>query len=299
VSEPALDFESLTRRGSEALQKGLLDEAGLWWDQALVWARAHGDAPTADRAFCSCAILAIERGRGEALLGELREVLLRSSAGPAGFHAAYAIARAHDLRREREKARFYAGIALERAERIGNREWRAWVHNLLGNLELSASRFAEAAARFRQALQLAPATSSPVWAALIKDNLGYCCVIRRRRRAGLKLIYESLRTLRRHGAERFEVHPRLSLSYALLEAGRPRTATRHARRVLLISATSGDAEARKAALFLLGEAAKHLGRLDDARGYFLQLQSEFYPDGSHLPDLLMAIDVRRLVNLKS
>jgi hypothetical protein len=50
---------------------------------------------------------------------------------------------------------------------------------------------------------------------------------------------------------------------------------------------------------LLGEAYNELGCHSTARDYFTRLQKRFYPDAVHVPELLMAVDVRSLINLKA
>ena len=49
--------------------------------------------------------------------------------------------------------------------------------------------------------------------------------------------------------------------------------------------------------FLLGEAAHLSADTDTAQIYFSRLQSEYFPDQTYLPSLLLAVDVRRLINL--
>jgi tetratricopeptide (TPR) repeat protein len=291
------EFDQLIERGEAAVESGRYADAARLYEEALAWARAHGDAAAVDRAFCGRATVAIEQGSGDAYLSELRQVLVRSRFGPNGFRAAYALARAHELRREAGKAAFYAGIALDHADKLGHREWQAGANNLRANLELTANRFAEASRLYQRALRLWP-EGSPVWHALIQENLGYCFVVRGFLAKGFRLLYQSLRTLRRAGATRFEAGPRLSLCFAHLEAGRGTTAARHGERALAIATAAGDREGRKMALYLVGEACKHSGRLDEAREHFGALQREFYPHGPHLPQMLLAIDVRRLLNLK-
>ena len=292
------EFQALTRMGAAAVEAGRLAEAAGLFDEALSCARAQGDPATVDQALCNRAAVAIELGDAEPFLTGLGEILVRSRGKANGFSAAYAIARAHDLRQDHDKAAFYANIALDHACQLGDRDGQAKAHNLLGNLDLATSRFRQAAERFRKALRLAPPATSAVWRALIQENLGYCYVIRGRRRPGLKLLYESLRTIRREGALHFEVGPLLSLCFANLEIGRPESAQRYGERALAGAIGTGNLEARKMALYLLGEAAKQRGLLDKAHHYFVSLQTEFYPDSGYLPELLLAIDVRRLVNLK-
>jgi tetratricopeptide (TPR) repeat protein len=292
------DFESLTERGRLAVEAGRLDEAASWYDAALVWAERQGDGEARDRAYCNRATLAIELGDGEAYLNELRRILMRGMKAANGFRAAYALARSYELKKDRGKAQFYARIAREHAELAGSAQWRAWARNLNGNLLLAGSFFADAAREYEEALVLEPAAAG-VWRALIEENLGYCRVVQGRRADGFALLYRALRTLRRLGARRYEIHPRLSLCYAHLEAARYRDAERNGRAALTAAAVNDDREGRKMALYLLGETAKLAGDPARARSWFRELQVEHYPESGYLPDLLLAIDVRQLVNLKA
>ena len=61
----------------------------------------------------------------------------------------------------------------------------------------------------------------------------------------------------------------------------------------------GDSNTEKKPYFLLGETYQQLGRPEEARYNFTQLQQIFYPDAEHAPELLMAIDVRSILNLKA
>ena len=293
-----LAFEELRSRVQSAVETGQLDEAARLADQALAWAREHGDVRQLDLAVCNQASVATELGRGEGHLPELRQVLMRNSDDENCFLAAYNIARVYELKKSNKKATFYARIARDRAETVGRREWLASAHNLTGNLLLAESFFAEAVAEFEQALRLVPETAI-LRRALIKDNLGYACLVQGRHREGFTLLFESLRVQRRLGASRYGIQPRLSLCYGYLEVGRFRLAVRHGRTALAEAEALADVESVKHALFLLGEAANLMGEYDLARRYFSRLQLEFYPDAGYLPDFLLAIDVRKLVNLKA
>jgi len=131
------------------------------------------------------------------------------------------------------------------------------------------------------------------------DNLGYCRVLHSRLREAYTLFYESLAILRRVGAERYQLCPRLDLCFAHLESGRYRRAERHGRKALAIAESVGDADDIKNALYLLGEAANLQGDSATARGYFARLQQSYFPDQPYLPSFLLAIDVRKLINLKA
>jgi hypothetical protein len=92
---------------------------------------------------------------------------------------------------------------------------------------------------------------------------------------------------------------RLDLAYGLLEAGAPRWSRRHAERALDLATTFADGAARKNALYLAGAAASATGDELAARRRYAELQGDFFPDADYLPDLLLRVDVRQLVNLKA
>lgn len=290
-------FEHSLGEGQKAVERGSLREALAYDRQALVVAEAAGDQVAIDQAKLSIASVEIELGKLQAV-SELPEILLRSGAGENAFFAAYNLARHHELKRDAKKALFYARVALKHARRSVRSEIRAMSHNQLGNLLLAQSFFVDAAREYERALELVPAAAG-VKRALILDNLGYCRVVAGTHQDGLSALVESLRTLRRFGARRYELYPRLSLCYAYLEVGRERHALRHGAAAVALAEKFEDVEALKNALFLLGEALKLSGDELAARRQFRRLQERFYPSDRYLADLLLLVDVRNMVNLKA
>jgi TolA-binding protein len=53
----------------------------------------------------------------------------------------------------------------------------------------------------------------------------------------------------------------------------------------------------KNALYLLGEVANLSEDVHTARRHFTRLHRDFYPEAGYLPEFLLAVDVRKLVNL--
>lgn len=294
-------FEELRLRGFQAVEAGHLEEAEQLLEEALAWARQSGEPNLVDLALCNRAAVAIDLGGGERELPRLREILMRG-ADPVNCRiAAYNIARYYDLNKQFKKALFYAQIARDRSEHLGRQEWLASSHNQIGNLLLAESFFEKACREFEQALALSldDAADAEVRRAMIKDNLGYCYIVLGRLKEGFRLLIDSYRSLRRFGATRYAVEPRVSLCFAYLEAGRPRRALLCGQSALVLAEVEGAPYAIKNLLYLLGEAANLSGDLDLARHYFNRLQREFYPDAGYLPDFLLAIDVRKLINLKA
>lgn len=291
-------FEQLRQEGRRAAERGHLDLAVELFDRALSWAAQEGLDDLVDRAFCGRSAAAIELGGSADAIPRLRTILMRNRDEESCFLAAYNLARAYELAKEYRKALFYARLAKDRAERLERPEWLASSHNQMGNLLLAESYFEEACAEYRSALGHLPPVPS-VRQALIFDNLGYCAVVKGRYREGFRLLFQSLRYLQRISAERFTCFPHLALCFAYLEVGRYHRAELHGRAAIAVAEAAGDHQSIKNGLYLLGQAAHLAGDLPTAQRTFARLQAEFYPEAGFLPELLLAVDARRLVNLRA
>jgi tetratricopeptide (TPR) repeat protein len=291
-------FEQLRQEGRRAAERGHLDLAVELFDRALSWAEEEGHEDLADRAFCGRSAAAIELGGSDEAIPRLRTILMRNRDEESCFLAAYNLARAYELAKEYRKALFYARLAKDRAELLQRPEWLASSHNQMGNLLLALSYFEEACAEYRSALEHLPPVPS-IRQALIFDNLGYCAVVKGRYREGFRLLFQSLRYLQKVAAERFTGFPHLALCFAYMEVGRLRRAQFHGRAALTIAEAAGDRQSIKNSLFLLGQAAHLSGDPLTAQRAFARLQTEFYPEAGFSPELLLAVDARRLVNLRA
>jgi tetratricopeptide (TPR) repeat protein len=290
-------LDSLRDRGLEALEAGRMDEALAVLHQAYDLARDVEDETRIDRAFCNLAAVEIELRRFSEVQ-RLREILVKNGDAENCRLAAYNIARYYQFTKDYKKALFYARLALDRSRLLERNDWIASARNRIGNILLGESYFQEARAEYEQALSMMSSERSVARAAIL-DNLGYCRVIQGDFVAGFRDLITSLRTLRALGARGYERGPRLSLCFAFLEVGRYRNAAHHGVRALEIAESVGDEDTIKNALYLLGEAANLEGDSSAARDHFARLQERFYPSDRHLPDFLLAIDVRKLVNLKA
>ncbi|MES1242306.1 MAG: hypothetical protein ABUT39_11860 [Acidobacteriota bacterium] len=293
------EFESLRQQSHQAARAGRLEEALALLDSVGDWVAGQDDPRLTDLWVCDRAVVAIELdpgAKGAKEIPRLREILLRN-ADPANCRvAAYSIARFYELSRDYKKALFYARISRDRSEVLGRRDWLASSHNLIGNTLLAESFVDKALAEYEQALELMPAEPSPARASIL-DNLGYCRVLQGRYSEGYACLYQSLRILRQFAPNRNEISTRLDLCFTHLETGHFRHAERHGLAALRLAESIQEADSIKNALYLLGEAAHLSGDADGARRYFAELQTSFYPGESYLPNFLLAVDVRKLVNL--
>jgi tetratricopeptide (TPR) repeat protein len=290
-------FEDLSEQVRHAVDGGRLNRAASLSEEALDWARHHGSADQVDLAVCNRASISIHLGRGPAELPALREILMRSDSVDNCRRAAYFISVFYYYYKNFKKSLFYARIARDRAELLSVPAWLAVSHNQVGNALLGDSFVEDASREYERALDLMPIAPS-VARAQILGNLGYCRVLQQRFETGYSLLYRGLRLLRHLGAaEQYQSQTNLSLSFAHLETGRLGHARRRGLAGLRLAEKSEHAASVKNALYLLGETANLTGDVNTALSYFSRLQHDYFPDAEYLPQFLLAVDVRKLINL--
>jgi tetratricopeptide (TPR) repeat protein len=295
VQENAM-FEKLKSQAQQAVDSGRLGDAAALIEQALEWAQENGTRLEIDHAICNRAAISIQLGGGEAELPRLREILLRGSDPNNCRLAAYHISVHYQYAKNFQKSLFYARIARDRAQILDVAEWLATSLNQVGNALLGASFVEEASREYEKALELMP-RESLIGRGQILNNLGYCRVLQKRFREGYTCLYEALSIPRQLGVGLFQVLPHLDLCFAHLETGRYAYAERHGRKALRLAEENEYSDAIKNALYLLGEVANLRGDVELAHSYFSRLQEDFFPGQTYLPSFLLAVDVRKLVNL--
>jgi tetratricopeptide (TPR) repeat protein len=289
-------FETLHGEGTRAIEAGRFDEAAAIFARALAWAQERGEGACADNALCNLAAVAIQLGRGAEELPPLRRILMKNEDVANCRLAAYQISLHYERAKDYKKSLFYARLALERSKLLDCPSRLASSHNQVGNALLGESRVDEATEEYERALEAIPADHEASRSRIL-NNLGYCRVLKRRFDEGYRLLYESLALQRPFGNKRLEVLPRLDLCFAHLETGRLLQALREGRKALRLAEEIGEPEFLKNALYLLGEAANLSGEEATAQIHFARLQREFFPGESYLAGFLLAVDVRKLVNL--
>lgn len=290
-------YEEERSAGITALNRGHLETAERHFRRASALAVELGDERREQLASCNLSAVRIERGHGGQEVSELRTHLMEPSDDEVAFLASYNIARAYEVGGELRKALFYARIAQNRAISAGRPEWQASSHNQSGNLLIYRSRFDEASDEYERALELVPDTVN-LRRALWLLNLGYCRFVQKRHQQGFSLAFRALRMFRRLGATLWIGQAHTDLSFGYLEIDRPERARRHAERGLAFAREVGDQDGLKNALYLLGEAAQGVGDIQTAREAFEELERHF-PGAAHLSNLLLEVDLRGLVNLRT
>lgn len=294
----ALSFDELRELAQSARTEGRLDEALAYCDQAYQLARQGDDESQLDLAFCNRAAVLIPLGRHEEVLTPLREIMVRSRDPQNCFLAAYNSSQALVRAKSHKKALFYARAALDRARADGHVKWLVLGHNQLGNCLLDESYCEEANAEYEHALALLDEAPSVLRASLL-CNYGYARMMLGKLSEAWAFSFQALRWLRRFRARSYEVWPHLDLCYAYLEVGRHDRARQHGERALALAEMIGDPDRIKNALFLLGETERSAGAFETAHTHFSRLQQRYYPDSPHLVNLMVAVEMRNLVNLRT
>jgi tetratricopeptide (TPR) repeat protein len=229
---------------------------------------------------------------------DLRAILMRHHDAMTSFMAAYNLGYAYELRKEHKKALFYGRIARDRAKASGNTAHLANSLNQIGNSLLAESYFADASQHYGQALALMGDEMSYLSVpALI--NEGYCRILRGRTREGFTLLFRCLRWLRPRQMRSHQTWTHLFLCAGYLEVGRVIRAWRHGRRALALAEQTGESDAIKASLFMMGEVERNGGDLEAAHDYFSQVQRRFFPEYSRIPELMSVVGMAEVVNLRA
>ena len=289
-------FQALREKARLEVEKENFVAALELCQQAVDWARDHGDRESLDLALCGRGEILINQGEGEQAIGELKKILLSSSNQTNRFLASYSISEYHLLRNEIDRGLFYARLALGHAKKAQGNGFEAGAEGQIAGLELLGSYFEEACDSFRRALDLLP-EEPRIDRAIYRANLGYCQVVQGDLDPGLANLFDGLQMMRELGADTWTRFPHIGISYAYLEKGDWEKAREHAAAALELSEASGTAAQIKNSIYLLGEAAKLGGNEIAAFDLFQRLQEEFYPDEPHITDFLMATDIRKLINL--
>jgi len=234
-------------------------------------------------------------GLGGPEIQKLPQIILRRANPRHVSLAAYSLLSKFRLENEYSRATMYGRIALDAASELGEQSWIASILLEVGNVCVFDSRNSEAIDYYNQALAMVDVVSDPeLTRAIIYQNLGYCRLLEDEIEAGLTLIHEAIDLMNRAGAPGYLPESYIDLCFGYLEAGELEKA-RHFGELGLELATE-DRQVRNGH-YLLGEVAFKNGDTVGAQRHFGHL-ARFYPNFPHLSDLLLAIDLRSMVNLK-
>ena len=289
---PQEKVEELRRAALALVRQGDCDEALALFDQALALTT---DEETRELVAINKAdtLIALERTGSE--VNELPRVIMRRRNLRHVYLAAYALQYKYRLENDLKRAMFYGQLALRTADEANEPAWRRLVLLELGNIYELDSQIATAIECFTESMAIAEE-----WAdnpdkdlshAYALENLGYCQLLEGKIEVGLAHVHEALELLS-DPIGRAEAY--IDLCYGYIEQSEFEKARLYGEAGLEIAK---DPRQIRNAHYLLGEACYKSGDTVGADFHFGEL-SKFYPQFRNLKNLLFAIDLRSMVNLK-
>jgi len=285
--------EALRQAALAKVRENALEEALALFDEAL--ALADDEAMTELLTINKAGVLIDLRREGPEIQ-RLPELVVRRRSPKHTFLAAMHLHAKLNLSRNFARARHYGRIALEVSEQLEERWWRVALVNDMGNACAVDSRIAEAIGHFREVVsELESLPEQALGCSIALASLGYCLMLEGDLEAGVDAVLRALEIARtvRSRAD-IVADCGIYLCYGYLEAGRFDDARTFGE--LGLEYANEPRHVRNAH-YLLGEVARQTGDEERAETHFLQL-AKLYPDFPNLLDVLRALDLRKIVNLK-
>ncbi|HEX6177334.1 MAG TPA: tetratricopeptide repeat protein [Thermoanaerobaculia bacterium] len=293
MSNVIASAEELRQQALLCVRRNELDRALALYDEALAIAENDElrELLTINKADV---LIALEQTTGE--VQKLPAIVMRRRNPHHTFLAAYALTYKHRLQNDVKRGIFYAQIALDTAVEASEPLWELGAHNELGSLYEIDGDFAKAITAFNQALQLVGHVADEQEQSLSRgaalQNLGASKMLNGEVPEGVALIHDAL-PLIVSPSSRAEAY--IDLCYGYIELDRLEEARSWGEQGLELA--SENRQIRNAH-YLLAEAAYKSGHLEVAEFHYDKLAT-FYPNFRHLKHLLMAVDLRSMVNLKA
>ena len=292
LEQTADRVEELRLAALSRVRHGDYEEALALYDEALAIATEE-DARELITINKADAMIALERTGPE--VNELPRVIMRRRSVRHIYLAAYALQYKYRLENDLKRALFYGQLALRTAEEANEPSWRRIVLLELGNIYELDSQIATAIECFEESLAIGEESSQnrdrDLSHAYAIENLGYCKLLQGKIDDGLAYVHEALGMLS-DPIGRAEAY--VDLCYGYVERGDYAHARMYGDAALEIAK---DTRQIRNAHYLLGEACYKSGDVDAATYHFDEL-AKFYPQFKNLKNLLFAIDLRSMVNLK-
>jgi tetratricopeptide (TPR) repeat protein len=301
MADPAVTrYEERTQAGSLHLRRGEFRHAVSAFEETRTLAEQAGDPVLLTRAVCNLSTALLALGDIQEAEKGLREILLKSRDPHSTFVASTNLASALRRQGKLQKALFYARRAQRICDPLDNALWKALGHNLIANIYLNMSYLDDAMAEYRLALTIGQkgglGAAYPV--DYIKENLGYCTLLKKRYRQGIAIILEALQIAQGNGNTRCLVECYQDLSFAYMQLKELRRAAEYGARALAIAEEKDYKDILKNCFYLLGEIHLLMGDEETSDRYFDRLQA-LYPHLAVLKDFLKTFDVSNIINLKN
>ncbi|HZI95187.1 MAG TPA: tetratricopeptide repeat protein [Patescibacteria group bacterium] len=300
IRRPATDpFSRLIAHGCALLRKGDLKLALADFQSSLSLARKSDQPEQINKALSNISTCFIEMGEYEKATKGLREIILRSSDDETICGASYNLS--ISLRRlgRYPKAFVYAKKAFEKSKAIGDLNWMARCHNLIGNIYLVQSHLDKALQQYQKALtlRLKEREINRFSVAILRDNIGYCQLLQGQYDKGIQNVRIALDMVTELGSKKCVCECAHDLSFGYMQLRRLDEAEEYGIQALEIAEAEGYKEIIKNCFYLLGEINYLKGNEEQRDHYFYRLQ-DLYPHLPFLRDFLCTFDVSKIIALR-
>ena len=299
-SDPIASYSDLTAEGNLFVRHGDFRRAIDNFEQAVRLAHDLDDSALLVKALCNLSTARLAAGDIKEAEKGLREILLRTRDPQTVFITSSNLASALRRQGRHERALLYARRALKACETLDNPSWKATCHNLIANIYMNMSYLDDAVAEYRYALSVGEkaglGTSYPV--DYIKENLGYCLLLKKRYRQGIAIILEALQIAITNGNSRCVGECYQDLCFAYMQIKEYPRAAEHGEKALELAQKHDYKDMLKNCYYLLGETYLLMGDDEKSDQYFDRLQ-EYYPHLPVLKEFLRTFDVSNIINLKN
>ena len=292
-------FPGFIAEGYALLQKGDLDKALDRFRRALRSARRSQDPDRVNKALSNISTCHIEMGDYDKASRGLREIILRSADDETICAASYNLSICLRRQGQIQKAYSYAKRAYDKSQALGQLNWMARCHNLIGNIHLVQSHMDKALSQYRKALsiRLKEKVANRFSIAILKDNIGYCQMLRGRYEEGIAEVTEALDLVTELQSKKCICECSHDLSFGYMQLRRLDEAELYGKRALEIAEAEGYKDIIKNCYYLLGEIYCLRGDDEKRDHYFYRLQ-EIYPHLPFLRDFLCMFDVSKIIALR-
>lgn len=292
MTDLAMKVEALRQQGLALIRNNQIEESLALFDEAL---ELSEDETTRELLVINKAGAHISLEKSSPEVQQLPQIVMRRRNLRHVYVASYNLQHKFLIERNFQRSAFYGKIALQAADESGEASWRSDVLIALGNACVYDSRIPDAITYYSETLELLSEEQDvAISRAFCTQNLGYCFLLQGDLVEGIALIHEAVQMISAADAAGYLAEPYIDLCYGYLELGDVERAI-HFGEMGLDQAT--EVRQVRNAHYLLGEAAYKTGDTSRAEYHFEHL-AKFYPDFPHLKDLLFALDLRSMVNLK-
>jgi len=292
-------YAELTAEGILQIRHGEFHHAVDNFEEARQLASQLHDSKLHVKALCNLSTARLAIGDVQQAEKGLREILLKTRDLQMIFHASSNLASALRRQGRLEKALPFARRALRAAIDLDDPVRVAASHNLMANIHLNMNYLDEAMSEYRLALAMnegGDAGSGNI--DCIKENLGYCLLLKKRIREGIAVIREALQIATANRNVRCIAECNQDLSFAYMQTRELEKAEVCGEKALALAREYEFVDLQKNCYYLLGEINLLTGNEEKSDQYFDRLQ-ELYPHLPVLKDFLRSFDVSSIISLKN